>query len=222
MIAIGSTSGTLVTYATINFSTGPGVVITPSTNLTNDQSVTITGSGFVDGDSVFAIQCLKTATSEAGCDTSTATPITVGSTGTLPSTTFKVVAGAVGTGTCGTTTTNYNDCIVEVANVAETDVGYASIDFAPAIAVIPSPTVTRVSGIAVVGKSVAAVVVGKNFTAVSRVIGGAGSTVRVTGVAGNAVRVRITESAHVKPGTYTLTIVFKSGKAVHVRYTVKK
>jgi hypothetical protein len=63
-------------------------------------------------------------------------------------------------------------------------------------------------------------VIGKNFTAVSKVTGGAGSTVRVTGVASTALHVTITESAHAKAGTSTLVIVFKSGKSVRVHYTV--
>lgn len=221
-IAVGTTSGTLVADASIAFATGPGVSVTPSTGLTNGASLTITGANFTPGDSLYAVECLETATSEAGCDTSTATPITAGTTGDLPSTTFKVVAGTVGNGTCGTTATNYADCIIEVATLAGTDRGVATIDFAaPAVTPPPAPVATRVSGTAVIGKSVAAVVVGKNFTAVSRATGGAGSTVKVTSVASTAVHVKITESAHAKRGTYVLTLVFKSGKSARVRYTVK-
>jgi hypothetical protein len=222
-ISVGSTAtGANVAGASINFSTGPGVAISPSTGLTNGASVTITGSGFADGDSVYAVECLETATSEAGCDTSTATPIAVSSTGTLPSTTFKVVAGTVGTGTCGTTATNYDGCIIEVANLADTDVGFATIDFSvPAVTTVPAPSATRVSGTAVIGKSVAAVVIGKNFTAVSRVTGGAGSTIAVTGVASTALHVKITESAHARAGSYTLVILFKDGKSARVKYTVR-
>jgi hypothetical protein len=75
---------------------------------------------------------------------------------------------------------------------------------------------------AVLGKSVATVVIGRNFTAVSRVTGGAGSTVRVTSVSRTALHVTIAESAHAKTGTSTLVIVFKSGKSVRVHYTVSK
>lgn len=221
-IAIGTTSGSLLAFTSIAFATGPGVSVTPSTGLTNGATVTLTGSDFTDGDSVYAVECLQTATSEAGCDTSTATPITVSSTGTLPSTSFKVVAGAVGNGTCGTTLANSDDCIIEVANLSGGDRGVATIQFtAPAIAIAPVPAATRVSGVAVIGRSVTAVVIGKNFTPVSRATGGAGSTVKVTGASSTAVHVRITESAHAKAGTYTLTIVFKSGKSVRVKYTVK-
>ncbi len=221
-IAIGTESGTLLADASIAFGTGPGVSVTPSTGLTNGQSVTITGSNFTAGDSVYAVECLLTATTEAGCDTSTATPITVSSTGTLPSTTFKVATGAIGNGTCGTTVTNYASCIIEVATLTGTDRGVSTIDFAgPAVATPPSPSATRVSGTAVIGKSVAAVVFGKNFTAVSKVTGGPGSTVSVTGVSSATLHVKITESAHAKAGSYTLVIAFKDGKTARVKYTVK-
>lgn len=223
LISIGSTAtDTVVAYASINFSGGPGVSISPSTDLTNGESVTITGSGFAPGDSVYAVECLETATSEAGCDTSTATPITVSSTGTLPSTTFKVATGTVGTSDCGTTTANYASCIIEVANLAGSDVGLATISFvAPAVAKVTAPVATRVSGDAYVGRTVSAVVDGHNFTSVSKVTGGAGSTVRVTGVAASALHVKITESAMAKPGVDTLVIHFKSGKSARVKYTVK-
>jgi hypothetical protein len=220
-IAIGTTSDALVADASFGFIGGPGVSLTPSTGLSNSQSVTIAGSGFTAGDNVFAIECLATATSEAGCDTSTATPMTVSELGTLPATYFKVVAGKVGTGSCGTTAANYADCIVEVANASGADRGVATIDFVgPAVAT--SPVATRVSGTAVIGKSVAAVVIGRNFTAVSKVTGGAGSTVRVTGVSSTTVHLKITESVHAKAGASTLVIVFKSGKSVRVHYTVGK
>jgi Neocarzinostatin family len=220
-IAIGTTSGALVADASIAFDSGPGVAVTPSTGLSNTQSVTLTGSDFTPGDTVYAVECLSTATTEAGCDTSTAVPMTVSPTGALPSTYFKVVTGKVGTGSCGTTVANYADCIIEVANTSGADRGVSTIDFVGP-AVTTSPKATRVSGTAVIGKSVAVVVIGKDFTAVSKVTGGAGSTVRVTGVTSTALHMKITESARAKVGSSTLIIVFKSGKSVRVRYTVGK
>ncbi len=220
-IAIGTTSDALVADASIAFVGGPGVALTPSTGLSNSQSVTVAGSGFTPGDTVFAVECLATATSEAGCDASSAVPMTVSSTGMLPSTYFKVVTGKIGTGSCGTSVANYASCIVEIANASGADRGVATIDFvAPAVKAPSSPVATRVSGPAVIGRSVAVVVIGRNFTAVSRATGGAGSTVKVTGVASTAVHVMITESAHAKAGTDTLTLVFKSGKSVRIHYTV--
>ncbi|HQU27111.1 MAG TPA: neocarzinostatin apoprotein domain-containing protein, partial [Acidimicrobiales bacterium] len=99
-VAIGTTSDALVAVASIAFVGGPGVAVTPSTGLSKSQPVTLTGSGFTPGDTVYAIECLATATTKAGCDTSSAVPMKVGVEGTLPSTYFRVVTGKVATGSC--------------------------------------------------------------------------------------------------------------------------
>lgn len=222
-VAIGTTSDALVVEASIAFVGGPGVSVSPSTGLSTTQSVTLTGVGFTPGDTVYAVECLATATSRAGCDTATAVPMKVSAQGDLPSTYFKVVTGKVGTGTCGTTADNYAGCVIEVANATGADRGVATIDFlGPAVRAPSTPVATHVSGPAVVGRSVAVVVTGRNFTTVSRVTGGAGSTVRVTKVTRTALHLTIRESPRVKPGTYTLVIVFKSGRTARIRYRVSR
>ena len=134
-IAIGTLAGTLVADAPITFAaatTGPAITVTPSTGLKNGDKVTITGSGFTAGDSLFAVECLATATSAAGCNTAGATPITANSDGTLPSTTFTVTAGTIGSGACGTKAANARACVITVATAAGTDAGAAPIQFAVA------------------------------------------------------------------------------------------
>ncbi len=222
-VALGTASGALVADASIAFVSGPGVSVSPSTGLSGTQSVTLTGSGFSPGDTVFAVECLATATTSAGCDTSSAVPMRVSAQGTLPSTYFKVVTGKVGSGTCGTTVGNYADCVIEVANSAGADRGIATIAFVgPTLRAPTTPVATRVSGPAVIGRSVAVVVVGRNFTAVSRVSGGPGSSVRVTGSSRTALHLTIRESARARPGTSTLVIVFKDGKSARVHYRVSR
>jgi Neocarzinostatin family len=221
-VVVGTTSYAFIADASIAFAGGPGVSVSPSTGLSNTQSVTVTGSGFTAGDTVYAIECLATATTKAGCDTSTVLPMKVSAGGLLPPSYFKVVTGKIGTGSCGTSVANYADCIIEIANAGGTDRGIATIDFvAPAVKTPSSPVATRVSGPAVLGRSVAVVVIGRNFTAVSKVTGGAGSTVRVTSVSRTALHVTIRESAHAKTGRSTLVIVFKSRKSVRVHYVVR-
>ncbi len=222
-VEIGTTSDALVVGASIAFVGGPGVSVSPSTNLSTTQSVTLTGVGFTPGDTVYAVECLATATTRAGCDTATAVPMKVSAQGDLPSTYFKVVTGKVGTGTCGTTVDNYAGCVIEVANATGGDRGVATIDFlGPAVRAATTPVATHVSGPAVVGRSVTVVVTGRNFTAVSRVTGGAGSTVRVTKVTRTALHLTIRESPRVRPGTFTLVIVFKSGRTARIRYRVSR
>jgi hypothetical protein len=147
--------------------------------------------------------------------------VTASSTGTLPATTFKVVTGTVGNGTCGTTATNYNGCIIEVANLKEADRADVSIDFSPSVAVILPPSATRVTASGVPGRTVAAAITGKNFTAVAKITGAAGSTITVTSVSKTVVRVKIKESTSAKKGTGTLVIHFKDGKTARVKYSVK-
>jgi hypothetical protein len=211
----------VLAYATITFSTPPTVQVSPSTGLSKGESVTVTGANFKAGDSVFAVECLATATSAAGCDTATATPITVGANGTLPTTTFKVVTGTVGTGTCGTSSANLSKCIIEVANPAATDVGFAPITFKTPIVIAPAPKATKTTGAAVPGETVVITVSGSHFTAVSRVSGPAGATVSVKSFTASKLTLKVKEAANAKKGSYTLTIHFKSGKTTTVKYTVK-
>ena len=62
---------------------GPSITVTPNTGLVAGQAVAITGSGFMDNEAVYALQCTAAAASEADCDLSTATPGTTSATGTL-------------------------------------------------------------------------------------------------------------------------------------------
>src|SRR5271154_2825658 len=103
LISIGSTAtNSFVAYASINFATGPGVAVSPSTNLSSGTSVSISGSGFPPGTPVYALECTLTATNEAGCATGTATPIKVNAAGSLAVTSFQVDVGTIGKGSCGT------------------------------------------------------------------------------------------------------------------------
>ncbi|HVA70147.1 MAG TPA: neocarzinostatin apoprotein domain-containing protein [Acidimicrobiales bacterium] len=158
LISVGTLSGTTLAANTITFASGssttttiptttttvassktPSVSVSQTTGLTNGASVSITGADFTPGDSVYAVECLATATGAAGCDTATATPITVNADGTLPATTFKVVTGTVGTGTCGTTSSDLSGCVIEVANPSGADAGATLITFA-----LPPTTTTTV------------------------------------------------------------------------------
>jgi hypothetical protein len=112
--------------------------VTPNTALTAGQTVSVVGSGYTPGLTLYAIECLATATSITGCDTATATLVTESATGTFTQA-FVVVTGAVGTGTCGTTSSDLT-CIIEVADQAQTNSAAAPITFA-----LPSPTTTTTS-----------------------------------------------------------------------------
>ncbi|MGC8499176.1 MAG: neocarzinostatin apoprotein domain-containing protein [Acidimicrobiales bacterium] len=153
VLAIGSLTGTTLAYAPITFAapaaatSAPSLTVTPATGLTNGEKVTITGSGFTPSDSLYATECLATATSAADCNVSTATPITVNTDGTLPSTTFTVVTGTVGGATCGTSAADAASCVIMVANSSEGDRAAAPIAFAVPTPTTPSVTVSKNSGL---------------------------------------------------------------------------
>lgn len=117
---------------------GPAITVTPNTALVGGQTVSVVGTGYTPGLTLYAIECLATATSITGCDTSSATLVTESATGTFTQA-FVVVAGVVGSGTCGTTSSDLT-CIVEVADQAQTNSAAAPITFA-----LPSPTTTTTS-----------------------------------------------------------------------------
>ncbi len=134
VISVANATGGDVGVATITFAAtttpaGPAVVVSPSTNLKNGQTVTVTGSGFTPGDSLYVLECLATATGASGCNVATAKSITANSDGTLPSTPFTVVAGKIGLSACGTTSANAGGCIITVATITGTDTGAAPIHF---------------------------------------------------------------------------------------------
>ena len=118
---IGATSASAAT---------PKVVVTPSTNLHNGETVHVTGSGFKPGDTVFIVECLRKAKGESGCKVVGIPPsATITATGKLPKVTFKVTTGKVGSGKCGTTKANLKSCAVSVGNASGSDSGVGPIVF---------------------------------------------------------------------------------------------
>lgn len=216
-----TTTTTTTPSGTASTSTTPTVQVTPSTGLTNGASVSVTGTGFTPSDSVYAVECLATATSAAGCDAATATPITVGTNGALPATTFKVVTGTVGTGTCGTTTSNLSNCIIEVANPSGADAGGAPITFKAATVVPAPPKAVRSIGVARPGSIAVIVVVGSHFSAVAKIVGPAGAAIHVARVVASRLVLRVREVARARKGAFFLTIHFKNGTTARVKYVVK-
>ncbi len=105
------------------------LVIRPSSNLTNGETVKVSGSGFTPKDSLYLIECLKTSTNQAGCDISTATPVTVTAKGTFAATSFSVATGKIGTGMCGTTAANAGACAINAGNPSGGDSAQGLIKF---------------------------------------------------------------------------------------------
>lgn len=107
----------------------PHIKVAPSAGLHNKQIVKVSGAGFKPGDHVFIVECLASVSGAAQCALSTAKPVKITSSGQLKSTTFKVITGKVGTGTCGTKASNKKTCAISVGNAAKTDATLARIAF---------------------------------------------------------------------------------------------
>ncbi len=116
---------------------GPAIVATPFTGLANGQLVTVTGSGFMANETVYALECIAGSTSQLGCDLATVSAVTTTATGTF-STGVTVVTGTVGTGTCGTSASDLANCNISVStNPPTADAASTPITFA-----LPTPTTT--------------------------------------------------------------------------------
>jgi hypothetical protein len=108
----------------------PKIVVSPSTNLHNNEKVIIAGTGFKPGDTVFVVECLIKAKGESNCAVNGIPPaITITKTGVLPRHTFTVVEGKIGNGSCGTTKANLKNCAVSVGNATGGDSAVAPIAF---------------------------------------------------------------------------------------------
>lgn len=108
---------------------GPMIVVRPSTGLHGGEVVRVTGARFRPKDHVFLVECLVGAKGEGQCDVSTAKAATVTAKGVLPWTTFRVVAGSVGAGKCGTRASNVAACDISVGNEQGGDTAFKRIQF---------------------------------------------------------------------------------------------
>jgi hypothetical protein len=111
--------------------TTPKLVVTPSTGLHNGEKVKVSGTGFKPGDHVFVVECLVTAKGEGGCGTLNVVPVTISKSGHLPTTTFKVATGKIGSGKgkCGTAKSNLKACAVSAGNMSGGDSAVFPIAF---------------------------------------------------------------------------------------------
>lgn len=94
--------------------------VTPSTNLVNDQTVTVNWDGYTPGKVVNVLQCSAddaNLTNQAGCDFKHAKILHPDPTGT-GSMTMQVIAGKVGTSTCDA---KHPGCFIIVNDASSTD-----------------------------------------------------------------------------------------------------
>lgn len=130
LMAAAIMAGGVVSVGTASAKTTPKLLVKPATGLKNHESVEISGTGFKPGDTVFLVECLRTAKGQAGCNTPLPPPsVTISSKGILRSTKFKVVTGKVGNATCGTKKTNLSKCDLSAGNATGGDSATYNIVF---------------------------------------------------------------------------------------------
>ncbi len=142
--------GVAVMGAATASAAGPTIQLTPSTNLQNGSSVSVSGSGFQANETLYALECINlgTSTNQTDCDTSTVSIATTSATGTF-TTSVTVVAGTVSStaspSTCGTSSTDLTNCAIVVStNPPSADAALAPITFA-----LPATTTTTTTTIPV-------------------------------------------------------------------------
>ncbi|MEI8126305.1 MAG: neocarzinostatin apoprotein domain-containing protein [Actinomycetota bacterium] len=112
----------------------PSITVSPATNLMNGQSVKVSGSNFVPKDSLYIVECLLHASGQKQCNIVSISSAKASSTGVLAPTTFHVITGKIGTGTCGTSKTDLAACDISVGTIQGTDTATAPIKFmAPSV-----------------------------------------------------------------------------------------
>jgi hypothetical protein len=109
--------------------TAPKLKVTPSTNLKNHEKIKVSGTGFKAGDTVYVVECLVTAKGGSSCNELGAIPATVSASGVLPTTTFTVITGKIGGGTCGTTPANLKKCAISAGDAEGKDTASFPIVF---------------------------------------------------------------------------------------------
>ncbi len=132
-VVFASKSGTKVTLPTVP--TQPArkleAPVSPDTNLTDGQTVTVSWKGFTPGKTINIVQCSnRTAGDASACDLKTGKilqPDPIGS-GSLP---MEIVTGPVGTGVCDSTSSDCQIVFNDGGSLDPTASVRVSISFAP-------------------------------------------------------------------------------------------
>jgi hypothetical protein len=130
VVGLSGLSAGVVGAMSASATTTPKIMVTPSKNLRNGEKVSVAGSGFKPGDTVFFVECLVKAKGQSNCLVNgIPASETITTAGLLPRHTFTVKEGKIGNGACGTTKANLKNCAVSVGNAAGGDSAVAPIAF---------------------------------------------------------------------------------------------
>jgi hypothetical protein len=111
--------------------TGPRVKATPNKQLTNGQTLIVTGKGFSPYLAMYIVQCNRdvAANGENACNIDNYVQVTTTKKGLVPETMFTVQAGNIGDGSCGTGTRD-RKCYIVISTEDLTQHGKTEVLFA--------------------------------------------------------------------------------------------
>ena len=112
--------------------TGPRGKVTPNTQLTNGQVVIVTGKHFSAGDNVYIVECNSSVmtTGIDACNTQTDIGgAMITRKGLVPATTYTVLTGTIGNGSCGTSRAD-RKCYIAISNTSINQIATVEVFFA--------------------------------------------------------------------------------------------
>jgi hypothetical protein len=111
-------------------SNGPTGRVVPNMHLANGQTVKVSGAGFSPNETVYIVECNKTArkSGEAACNLDNLGAATSNAKGRVPATKFKVATGDIGNGKCGMTKAD-EKCYIVITNASQTEIALVKILF---------------------------------------------------------------------------------------------
>jgi hypothetical protein len=138
-----TTTTTTTTTATTALQRDPTITLSPDTDLTNGQTMTVTGSGYPVDASLVAVECSPLTTAIAagnGCDLAKADLGLVSSASGEISTKLAVYTGTVGSDAGAVCPPASGDCVVAIAEPAPSDRVLVSAPLAFEGQASPTPT----------------------------------------------------------------------------------
>jgi hypothetical protein len=136
IVGLGSTPTLASTPAT---TPAPAVTVTPNTGLADGDSVTVNGTNFPATTSIYVLEC-SGPNDPGDCDLAHLANPTTAADGSF-SISFTVHTGAIGAGSCATTSTN---CFIGASTSDGTSTAQATLSFGTAT---PTMTVTPRTGL---------------------------------------------------------------------------
>jgi hypothetical protein len=104
--------------------------VAPNMHLVNAQTVKVSGAGFSPNETIYLVECNKTArkSGENACNLDGLVITSSNAKGRVPATKFTVQTGVIGNGKCGKTKADQK-CFIAITNATQSEIALAGILF---------------------------------------------------------------------------------------------